>query len=154
MYNIINLFKQRCQVGKINIKKLNCWCQSDPRWGALKIGETNLTLAKDGCYIVSISMLLNKTPDIVLAILNRNRCFNAKGELINDLVARVLKMKYSYTAENPNKICICETNHYIKVGFPQHFFVNLNNGSINDPLTGTTKKNPYNIVSYRLWDMV
>ena len=109
-------------------------------------------MKSSGCYVCSISMLLRKIPSIVLEILNKNDCFTSEGALLNDKAANVLGMIYSKVYENPNKVCIAETDSNAQYGVPQHFFVWLNNGYIVDPLDGLIKLNKYHVVSYRLWD--
>lgn len=123
------------------------WAQTDSRWASLGMGNT---LGKSGCYVVSLSMILGKTPDNILHILNANDCFN-NGALLNDKAAKVLGLTYKWLP--PDAVVsypiIAETNHYADKGFPQHFYVLLSDGNIVDPLTGLTTPNPYNVVSYR-----
>lgn len=125
--------------------------QKDERWKDLKIGLTNNTLEKYGCYIVSLAMYTEKPPYILLDILNTNSCFVEGGLLLNTKAAAILNMTYKYSLDKPDFDCIAETNHYRSSGYPQHFFVLLKDGKIIDPLDGETKENPYHIVSYRLW---
>jgi hypothetical protein len=124
------------------------WAQTDLRWASLGMGNT---LGKSGCYVVSLSMILGKTPDNILHILNANDCFN-NGALLNDKAARVLGLKYKWLPPDSSVVSypiIGETDHWAHEGFPQHFFVCLDHNFIVDPLNGETKTNPYNIVSYR-----
>jgi hypothetical protein len=46
---------------------------------------------------------------------------------------------------------VAETNFYAKRGYPQHFFIWLNNEQIVDPLTGKIINNKYPIISYRIF---
>jgi hypothetical protein len=151
--NIINPIKEQ---PKQEVKSfIPIYKQSDSKWGYLTIGKSKLTLTKDGCYICSLAMLDGRTPDIILGILNRNNAFRSDGALLNDIAAKLLNRTYKYSTNNPNKICICETNHFKNEGYPQHFFVWLNDGNkINDPLDGKIKNNIYNVVSYRLFDKI
>jgi hypothetical protein len=61
-------------------------------------------------------------------------------------------MTYERTTTNPGITCIAETNHYAP-SVPQHFYILLEDGNILDPLdlNPRPKKNPYNIVSYRVF---
>jgi hypothetical protein len=127
--------------------------QKDKRWKDLKISKTDLTLGEYGCFVVALAMLDGRTPDIILDILNRNQCFNHKGMLLSDLAAKALGLKYKGKKnDNPNIVCIAETNHYANLGIPQHFFVWLGDGRIIDPLDGLIKLNPYHIVSFRMFE--
>ena len=136
------------------------YSQKDKRWKRLKIEPAGLMLKKYGCYVVSIAMVLEKTPDIVLDILNKNKCFTDKGLLLNEKAAQVLDLNYFGVSKIPpkNKPCITETNYFESNGIPQHFFVYLGSAADNlvvkiiDPLSGEEKDNPYHIVSYRLWE--
>ena len=123
-------------------------------WANMTLGELpNNTMKSIGCYVTSICMLVERSPDLVLPVLNEAECFTDEGALLNEKAAQVLDMVYSKVFENPHKRCICETNYYAKLGYPQHFFVWLNQGQfICDPLDGIIKINKYSIVSYRLWD--
>lgn len=127
--------------------------QKDKRWANLTIGETNLKMSAFGCYITSIAMIDGRTPDIVLSILNKSKCFNDNGALFNYQAAKALVLYYGGRVLPPvHKVFIAETDHFAEEGFPQHFFLWLNQDNlIIDPLDGEKKINPYNIISCRLW---
>ncbi len=128
--------------------------QKDPQWKDLTIGDTKLTLEKYGCYICAIAFMKGQSPDVVLEILNRNHCFTISGKLDNYQAAKALGMTYNYMTVNPDHACVVETNQFKGNGYPQHFFVWLNDGegNIMDPLDGEIKKCQYNMVSYRIWE--
>ena len=122
-------------------------------WANMTLGESGKTMAKVGCYVTSICMLVERSPDLVLPVLNEAECFTDEGALLNEKAAQVLNMIYSKIYSNPGKKCICETDHFKSKGSPQHFFMWMNQGQfICDPLDGIIKHNKYNIVSYRCWD--
>jgi len=130
---------------------MKSFSQKDKAWGNLLIGSTNLSMKLYGCFITSLSMIAEKPPDVVLGILNRNNAFNHEGLLLSEVAAKALGLDYGgYQAQPPNMDCIAETNHFYPT-VPQHFFVLLKSGKIIDPLDAATKKNPYKIVSYRLF---
>lgn len=136
------------------------YSQKDPRWGSLKIGKTNYTLASHGCLVTSLAMLLKKPPYEVLQALNAGNGFTDKthpkgaGLLDWDKAQRILKFGHTYlSARNKTveKPCIAETNHYAP-GNPQHFFVWLGGDKILDPLNYPVieRKNNYYVVSFRI----
>jgi len=152
---IVELPKQEVKIipPKI-ISAIPIYKQSNPKWGHLTIGKTKMTMAKDGCYITSLAMIDGRLPSIILELFNQKNAFNSEGMLLNDVAAKLLGRKYSYSKTNPNKVCICETNHFAP-SYPQHFFVWLNDkNSITDPLDGKIKNNFYKIVSYRIFDKI
>jgi len=130
---------------------MKLFCQKDKRWSDLTIGDTELTLGNYGCFVVSLSMMLGKAPDVVLAALNRNKAFNSKGMLLSDVAAKVLGMSYKGKVNDGKAMSIGETSHYKEIGIPQHFFLYLGEGKIADPLDGLEKQNPYKILNYRLF---
>ncbi len=121
------------------------------KWKDLTLGESKCSLENYGCYIVSLSILLEIRPDTLLKTLNRSNCFTKEGKLLNDVAAKVLGCTYEYSKKQPEIVCIAETDHFAKKGFPQHFFV-IENAQIIDPLDGRIKQNPYNLVSFRIWE--
>ena len=123
--------------------------QKDPKWAKQKLGACNDTIAQSGCKITSFGMLAGITPDVVnKTITYTNGCLT-----IDEKNAKELGLEYlGRTTVKPNYICIAETDHWKKVGVPQHFFIVRPDGMIADPLDYPCnwKKNPYKIVSYRL----
>lgn len=123
-----------------------------PSWGEMTLGNSGKKMKEIGCFVTSLSMLDNRTPDIVLDILNRNNAFNNKALLLSDVAAKALGMKYKgKSTKAPNFPCVAETDAYSNIGIPSHFFVYLEPRKIIDPIDGQEKPNPYNIVSYRLF---
>ena len=130
------------------------YSQKDPRWKDLKIGTTNLTMGSYGCYITSLAIITAVRPDLLLAYLNKNNAFDKTGALINQLAARLLQRSYKRSI-TPEGLCIAETDSFKAKGYPQHFFVWLNDKQlIIDPLDGLTKTNKYHIVSYRIFNNI
>ncbi len=118
-----------------------------------RLGFCNTTIAKNGCYLVSLAMISGIDP------LELNRRIKVAGGYSNgcminsQIVAKELKTFYNRTTSNPKRdsAIIAETDHYKRVGFKQHFFVLLPDGRRVDPLDLDPKPeyNNYNIVSYR-----
>jgi hypothetical protein len=122
----------------------------DPKWGNLGLGYP---MRKDGCYVTSLSMLCEKTPDAVLNLLMQNDCFEG-SLLLNAKAGQVLGFKTYKVLPSTTQITspiIAETNFYANQGYPQHFFIALPNNQMVDSLTGIQGPNKYskNIVSYR-----
>jgi hypothetical protein len=134
--------------------------QGDPRWGALEI-IPGMTMSKSGCLITCECAIADILPDAGLELLKKANAINLEGSLIHpegSLIhptdAKALNLDYfGIVTKNPNKQCVCETNKYKDEGYPQHFYVQLNNGMIMDPLTGTVSTNKYlnTTVSFRLY---
>lgn len=137
---------------------VTAYSQKDKRWGKLLI-SSNTTMEKAGCFVTSLAMLKDMTPDKVLFLLKSHKCFTREGLLKHPDDAIALDMKYGGMVDKcPNIVCIAETDHYKSVGVPQHFFVWLDENHpiadhplIIDSLDGVKKVNPYNIVSYRIY---
>ena len=127
------------------------YSQIDKKWANKFIGNTNLTFKKYACFITSIAMLDGRTPLEINKILTDGKAINKDGLLFPAKAADLLGMTYSYKKSNDVFPCICETNHYRKLGIPQHFFTMLDGIKIIDPLGGIKINNPYKIVSYRLF---
>ena len=126
----------------------------DKGWGNLKIGQTDLRLKTHGCYVIALSILVGKYPNVVLKKLNQNFCFDKDGKLLNEKAAKVLGFEEYRWLPPDTKLTepiTAETDHYVDKGIPQHFFIALPNGNIIDPLDGGIKPNPYKIISYRLF---
>jgi hypothetical protein len=129
--------------------------QDDYKWKDLELAK-GVTIGDSGCYLTCLSMLVEKTPDIVLKILKAKKAINSQGMLLHPADGLALGFKkYSKELLNykPTLDCIAETDFYAP-NYPQHFFVVLANGSICDPLKGEIEaKNKYekNIRSYRVY---
>lgn len=136
---------------------MKLFSQKDVRWAGRFIGNTRLTIGSYGCLIVSLAMLTEKRPDDMNATLTRGHCFGAEGKLDCSLAAKTLGLTYGKSPTDPKSpptdpclLCIAETDHFAKDGYPQHFFCYLG-GYIGDPLSGRIIRNPYHIVSYRVF---
>lgn len=124
-----------------------------------RLGSCKDTIAQSGCFITSLcNLALNlntsdKTPSELNKWLIKNGGYS-DGCLLNSAKGAegVGLVSKGRTGINPEHICICETDHWKSKGVPQHFFVYLD-GAILDPLdlNPTWKKNPYKIVSYRVF---
>jgi hypothetical protein len=122
----------------------------------IQLGTCKDTIAKSGCFITSFCNLLKKLQiaKITPPELNK-KAFPNGGCLLNAAyVAKLYGMDYEKTTKKPKGVCIAETDHYKKKGVPQHFFL-WNDGKIIDPLDEkpSWKKNPYHIVSYRVFTL-
>jgi hypothetical protein len=132
--------------------------QSDPRWGALKIGNSNLTIGGYGCLITSISMLSDwygmfRDPAWMAKYLS----FTPGGLLLWQSVTASklpLKFVYRYYSRDDAKIksillskdgsCVLQ----VKYGTGYHWVVlvgysKLYGYKIADPIDGKIKWNPY-----------
>ena len=130
--------------------------QYDPRWGGISINGTRYSLASDGCFIVSLSMLTGETPDITLMKLMQGQAFQ-KGTalLLSDVASKVLGLEYNgRQATPPNHTCIVETDYNpVTPKTEQHFCVWTPTHLI-DPLGARIRVHgtyPYKIKSYRLF---
>ena len=135
---------------------VTAYSQKDERWKDLTFSPAKLTIGEFGCFIVSLSVLCDQPPDIVLEILERNGCFNKDGRLLSDLSAKALGLSYRGKAKKRplanNFPCIIEVDFYAPA-YSQHFCVLLDEHRIIDPLDGKEHPNKYkdHIVSYRLF---
>jgi len=131
------------------------YCQKADKWARMTLGKTRCTMAKYGCFVTAMAMIDERTPDVVLKILNdTGKCFNYEGELYSEIAGHELGLEfdgYNKLEYVPDRVCVAETNHYRLVHYPQHFFVWLGDGKIIDSLDGELKPNPYHIVSYRMF---
>lgn len=124
-----------------------------------RLGSCKDTIAQSGCFITSLcNLALNlntskKTPPELNKWLIKNGGYS-DGCLLNSAKGAegVGLVSKGRTGINPEHICICETDHWKSKGVPQHFFV-YSDGQAIDPLdlNPTWKKNPYKIVSYRVF---
>lgn len=135
------------------------YSQKDPRWKDEKLGTCKDTLGQSSCFITSLcNLALNlNTSDKTPSELNKwliKKGGYSNGCLLNSVkgaegVGLVLKEK---TKIDPKHICICETDHYKAKGVPQHFFVYSDKMVLDSlDLKPEWKKNPYKIVSYRVF---
>jgi hypothetical protein len=98
-------------------------------------------------------------PGILDWIATEKKLYANGCNVVQDKFCKYLNLKNDgRTTAKPKYSCIAETNHYAKIGVPQHFFIWNPDGTILDPLDGNVmnlwtpkpKKNPYKIISYRL----
>jgi len=127
--------------------------QKDRRWAQLKLGESDVIMFDGGCFVVALSILINQQPDQTLAMLNRNNCFNNKGELYADLAAKTLGMNYTRTLDKPSIPCVAECIVFVDHNEQRHFVVWLPTDpeTVMDSWDGQLKNNPYKVVSWRLF---
>jgi len=130
------------------------YSQRNPVWAGLELGKSGLKMKDFGCLVTCLAMLLEKSPDIILNLLNKANAFTDKGILYWQVAAKTLDFFFDGIAKQLPSITyfpvITETNHFAKKGIPQHFYILLDGKNCIDPLDGVKKLNPYNIVSYRL----
>ena len=138
---------------KKGVKMFRLYSQNDPKWKYLTLGNSDTTIGKSGCFIVSLAMLYGKDPQIVNETLKEKGCFTKDGLLLSDQAAKALGMTYDgVTHTDPRRLCIAETDYYKGRGIPQHFFLWLGLGDIVDPIDGKQKPNKYPVVSFRLFE--
>ncbi len=124
------------------------YSQRDPKWVNEQLGNSNLTLGTASCLITCLAILSDKTPSEVNTLLKTNNGFSGPLVIV-ETAAKLLGLRYLVDRTTPLLIpCIAVTDHFAPK-FPTHFFVDLGNGRIIDPLDGQTKSNPYNIIGYR-----
>lgn len=126
------------------------YSQKNPQWANVKLGTCADTIGKSGCKITCLASFCGRNPfEVNVLIPYVNGC------LTNDeTAAKALGLYFGgKSTTKPDHDCIAETNHYKSKGVPQHFFILLADGTCVDPLDldPKPKKNPYNIVSYRLF---
>ena len=136
--------------------------QKDPRWKDVKLGKTNLTIGKYGCFLTSLAMLEGHSPIIINEMFIINEVYvdednipdkNYLDDYLIDGIraAKILGRTYQRVTSKPNILCIAETNFWEGEGSPQHFFIWCPEGSHIDPLTGKRPLHNYPVVSWRLF---
>lgn len=139
------------------------YSQKNKEWANIKIARSNTTLGKSGCLITSCSNMdailhngIGRTPLQIMNIFITTAAIDNQGELTLSIGSKALNWKYTKTDKKPvNKIVIAETDCYISMGIPQHFFlINTANSKVIDPLDDEpkwkVKPAKYVIVSYRI----
>ena len=130
------------------------YSQKDPKWANNILGYCkNAKFKNNACYLTCLSMLSGIDP------VELNRRFKVAGVYVNGCLinskkaSKELKTTYNWSEINPKRKypVIAETNHYKRVGYPQHFCILLPDGRRVDPLDLNPKPetNNYNIISYR-----
>lgn len=127
-----------------------------------KLGTCTRTIYSDGCFITSICNLFEyfKFKKITPPEMNKlckDKAFYVSGcSLVAPSVASYFGLTYSRTTVKPTKVCVAETDHFAKKGFPQHFFVlDPNTNRRIDPLDASPnwEANDYHVVSYRVFGL-
>ena len=132
-------------------KNSTYYSQKDLKWASERLGTCpNETIGKSGCKIACLASFCGKTPSYVNKIIPYvSGCHTEDAS-----AAKALGLLFlGKTTVKPDFDCIAETDHYKSKGVPQHFFILLADGRCVDPLDAIAvpKKNPYFIVSYRLF---
>ena len=132
-------------------KNMTYYSQKDPKWASEQLGTCKgETIGKSGCKITCLASFCGKTPSEANKIIPY-----VSGCLTNDeTAAKALGLAFlGKSSVKPDFDCVAETDHYKSRGVPQHFFILLTDGRCVDPLdlNPAPKKNPYKIVSYRLF---
>lgn len=141
------------------------YSQKQEPWQSDKLGTCNTTIRFNGCFIVSLSMLTNSVdPRQVNELLKQDGGYSQGCMVNSSKAASILGLQYGgRTNIKPKFICIAETQDYDRPSTAykeQHFFVFAPKGTVEekydvilDPLDNPCvwKKNPYHIVSYRLF---
>ena len=132
-------------------KNMTYYSQKDQKWASEQLGTCKgETIGKSGCKITCLASFCGKTPSEVNKIIPY-----VSGCLTNDeTAAKALGLAFlGKSSVKPDFDCIAETDHYKRRGVLQHFFILLTDGRCVDPLdlNPAPKKNPYKIVSYRLF---
>jgi len=130
---------------------MNLYSQKDPRWMTDRLGSCKDTIGQSGCNLCSMSMIAGVIPTET----NKVIPFVSGCLMSDESSAKALGLIFKgRVSKAPSSICKAETDHWKSVGVPQHFFVWRPDGMIADPLDYPVswKKNPYHIVSYRLFD--
>lgn len=129
------------------------YSQKDPNWKNIKVGFGNQNCYSVGCFLCSLSMMAEIEPPKVNELLKEKGGYSG-NLIISEKAAEALGLEYNGVYSNPVFPCIMETDHYKSKGVPQHFVVMTDEKHILDPLDYPVeeKKNPYHIVSYRLFN--
>jgi hypothetical protein len=119
-----------------------------------KLGTCNTTIRENGCYLTSIANLAGEDPLVLNELFIKKGVYANGCDIVGSKAASVLGMTYEKTITPPEVVCICETDHYKKVGVPQHFFLYDPNKFMRvDPLDlkPDWELNTYKIISYRIF---
>ena len=126
-----------------------------------KLGTCNQTIAQVGCLLTSCTNLFPRLIDFKMTPPELNTFCVKNGLYSNgcmlNLAGLAKKFNLIYKKDTKSKVCcIAETDHWKSKGVPQHFFLWKPDGTIIDPLDAKPdwKKNPYKIVSYRIFEPI
>lgn len=127
--------------------------QGDSRWKNEKLGHSNETIGKSGCFVTSLANMSDRTPSEVNKILTDSGLINSNGMLTDKIrIAQVLGLEYHGASSiQPEYPSIAETAHFASRGVLQHFYIINPDGSQIDPLGYSIK---YKVKSYRLFKEV
>lgn len=138
--------------------------QRNSRYKNVKIGKSNLTIYDYGCFLVSLSKVVNRDPLEVNKLLAEKGGLTADGLIRTPQAYEILGLKVIKTGDpviinrdkNINNMpTISPTIKEVKMGKSQHFVIRLvENGkrSIFDPWGGVERPiNTYSFISYRLF---
>lgn len=133
---------------------------NDKKNPAMRLGTCTDTLWQSACFLTSFCNLGKELEwfDINPVTMNKlfiaNKLFANGCGLVASAVAKHFGLTYEKLLNDPDVICIAETNKYASIGVPQHFFV-YEKGMILDPLdppeTIKWKQNTYPLVSFRVF---
>lgn len=125
------------------------------------LGNSKTSIASSGCLLTSIAnkTVYDEQPKDPLEINELAiKCGAFSGaSLICPTIAKALEYIYEKRMGFYDGVSVCETDHYKKVGFPQHFFLyNSKTKKRIDPLdlSPEWEPNTYNIVSFRVFTPV
>jgi hypothetical protein len=124
------------------------------------LGSCRDTIKQSGCFLTSLCNLnlylkfyKIVNPSELNDVFTHNNIW-VQGCLISGpKIASFFKLEY-LKKTNSDMLCICETDHFKKVGVPQHFFLyNPEKKERVDPLDLDPQWEPnnYNIISYRIF---
>ena len=139
---------------------MKTYSQKDPRYKNVRVGFGKLTIGQAGCFLCCLSSIAEIEPPEANRLLKLHNGYGGKyGNLIrSENAAKALGLEYqgkqSPLTTSIQYPVIMETNYYKSRGIPQHFVIMTDSKHILDPLDYPVKekKNPYPIVSYRLFN--
>lgn len=125
------------------------YSQRDIQYSAIPLGIS--TIKKDGCVVMSLSTLFQKTPREILSV---PHAFNWKGECDIQKVVEYFGGKITYRGiKKPSGWCLAKTSYYKNAGQPTHYFpYNPDTKEAIDPLQNPAARmqNIYPINEY-IW---
>jgi hypothetical protein len=125
--------------------------QRDKRWSGQKLGTCSVTIGSQGCACTSVSILCDKTPDVVNNILKANGGY-INGCLMNwSKAASLFGLEYATATNRAIKYpTIAEVDFNPNTTTKeQHFVVVLDENTMIDPWVGEQMGYVYKIISYR-----
>ena len=76
--------------------------QDDSKWANVKY-YGNYTIGKYGCFLVSLSMMIDKEPPETAQILRDNGCFTSGGYLSSECASVALGIEYGGKTTDENE---------------------------------------------------